>query len=42
MVQLTAHNAFQCWTDAYGIEMRPLVTNLAASGNVAPEDITEA
>lgn len=42
VVQLTAHNAFQYWADAYGIEMRPLVTNLAASGNVAPEDITEA
>ena len=42
VVQLAAHNAFQYIGDRYGVEMRPLVTNLAASGDVTPEDITDA
>ncbi|WP_277553970.1 metal ABC transporter substrate-binding protein [Halobaculum limi] len=42
VVQLAAHNAFQYITDRYGVEMRPLVVNLAASGDVKPSDITEA
>jgi zinc transport system substrate-binding protein len=42
VVQLAAHNAFQYIGDAYGAEMRPLVTNLAASGDVKPSDIVEA
>jgi zinc transport system substrate-binding protein len=42
VVQLAAHNAFQYIGVRYGVEMRPLVTNLAASGDVAPEDIRQA
>jgi zinc transport system substrate-binding protein len=42
VVQLAAHNAFQYIGVAYGVEMRPLVTNLAASGDVSPADITAA
>ncbi|QIO21689.1 metal ABC transporter substrate-binding protein [Haloarcula sp. JP-L23] len=42
VVQLAAHNAFQYIGVAYGVRMRPLVTNLAASGDVKPSDITEA
>jgi zinc transport system substrate-binding protein len=42
VVQLAAHNAFQYIGVRYGVEMRPLVTNLAASGSVAPEDIQQA
>jgi len=42
VVQLAAHTAFQYWTDAYGVEMRPVVTSLAASGNIPPEAIREA
>jgi zinc transport system substrate-binding protein len=42
VVQLAAHNAFQYIGARYGVEMRPLVSNLAASGSVAPEDITQA
>jgi zinc transport system substrate-binding protein len=42
VVQLAAHNAFQYIGVRYGVRMRPLVTNLAASGDVAPEDITQA
>ena len=42
VVQLAAHNAFQYLGVKYGIEMRPLVVNLAASGDVKPSDITEA
>ncbi|TQQ79373.1 metal ABC transporter substrate-binding protein [Halonotius roseus] len=42
VVQLAAHNAFQYIGLRYGVQMRPLVTNLAASGAVAPEDITQA
>jgi zinc transport system substrate-binding protein len=42
VVQLAAHNAFQYIGVRYGVEMRPLVTNLAASGDVKPSDITEA
>ncbi|UTF54956.1 metal ABC transporter substrate-binding protein [Natronosalvus rutilus] len=42
VVQLAAHNAFQYVGVRYGVEMRPLVTNLAASGNVAPSDIVAA
>ncbi|WP_049910060.1 metal ABC transporter substrate-binding protein [Natrinema gari] len=41
-VQLAAHNAFQYWGVRYGAQMEPLVTNLAASGNVKPSDIAEA
>ncbi|MFB6223131.1 MAG: metal ABC transporter substrate-binding protein [Haloarcula sp.] len=42
IVQLAAHNAFQYIGSRYGVEMRPLVVNLAASGDVKPSDITEA
>jgi len=42
VVQLAAHNAFQYIGERYGVEMRPLVSNLAASGDVVPEDITQA
>ena len=42
VVQLAAHNAFQYIGVRYGVEMRPLVTNLAASGDVKPRDITRA
>ncbi|MFC7072745.1 metal ABC transporter substrate-binding protein [Halovenus rubra] len=42
VVQLAAHNAFQYIGARYGVEMRPLVTNLAATGDVAPDDITQA
>lgn len=42
VVQLAAHNAFQYIGVRYGVEMRPLVTNLAASGNVSPADRREA
>jgi zinc transport system substrate-binding protein len=42
VVQLAAHNAFQYIGVRYGVQMRPLVTNLAASGDVKPSDITEA
>ena len=42
IVQLAAHNAFQYVGDRYGVEMRPLVVNLAASGDVKPSDITGA
>ena len=42
VVQLAAHNAFQYIGVRYGVEMRPLVTNLAASGDVKPQDITRA
>ncbi|WP_075938311.1 metal ABC transporter solute-binding protein, Zn/Mn family [Halosegnis longus] len=42
VVQLAAHNAFQYIGVRYDVEMRPLVTNLAASGDVAPEDIRRA
>ncbi|SFR65057.1 metal ABC transporter substrate-binding protein [Halogeometricum limi] len=42
VVQLAAHNAFQYIGARYGVEMRPLVVNLAASGDVKPSDITEA
>jgi zinc transport system substrate-binding protein len=42
VVQLAAHNAFQYIGVRYGVEMRPLVTNLAASGDVATEDIRQA
>jgi zinc transport system substrate-binding protein len=42
IVQLAAHNAFQYIGVRYGAEMRPLVTNLAASGDVKPADIEEA
>lgn len=41
-VQLAAHNAFQYWGGRYGAQMEPLVTNLAASGDVKPSDIREA
>jgi zinc transport system substrate-binding protein len=42
VVQLAAHNAFQYVGERYGVRMRPLVVNLAASGDVKPSDITEA
>ena len=42
VVQLAAHNAFQYIGVRYGVRMRPLVTNLAASGDVKPADIREA
>ena len=42
IVQLAAHNAFQYIGVRYGVEMRPLVTSLAASGDVKPADIREA
>jgi zinc transport system substrate-binding protein len=42
IVQLAAHNAFQYIGTRYGVRMRPLVTNLAASGDVKPADIREA
>ncbi|WP_330633084.1 metal ABC transporter substrate-binding protein [Halocatena halophila] len=42
VTQLAAHNAFQYLGVRYDIEMRPLVVNLAASGDVKPSDITEA
>jgi zinc transport system substrate-binding protein len=42
VVQLAAHNAFQYIGVRYGVEMRPLVVNLAASGDVKPSDITQA
>jgi zinc transport system substrate-binding protein len=42
IVQLAAHNAFQYLGVRYGVRMRPLVTNLAASGDVKPADIREA
>ncbi|WP_435064588.1 metal ABC transporter substrate-binding protein [Halobaculum sp. EA56] len=42
VVQLAAHNAFQYIADRYGVQMRPLVVNLAASGDVKPSDIVEA
>lgn len=42
VVQLAAHNAFQYIGVTYDVEMVPLVTNLAASGDVKPSDITDA
>jgi zinc transport system substrate-binding protein len=42
VVQLAAHNAFQYIGVRYGVRMRPLVTSLAASGDVKPADIREA
>ena len=42
VIQLAAHNAFQYLGVRYGVRMRPLVTNLAASGDVKPADIREA
>ncbi|MEZ3114718.1 metal ABC transporter substrate-binding protein [Halobaculum sp. MBLA0147] len=42
VVQLAAHNAFQYIGLRYGVEMRPLVVNLAASGDVKPSDIVDA
>jgi zinc transport system substrate-binding protein len=42
VIQLAAHNAFQYVGVKYDVEMRPLVVNLAASGDVKPSDITEA
>ncbi|QSW98444.1 metal ABC transporter substrate-binding protein [Haloterrigena alkaliphila] len=42
IVQLAAHNAFQYIGERYGVRMRPLVTNLAASGDVKPADVREA
>jgi zinc transport system substrate-binding protein len=42
VVQLAAHNAFQYLGVRYDVRMRPLVVNLAASGDVKPSDITEA
>ena len=42
VVQLAAHNAFQYIGVKYDVQMRPLVVNLAASGDVKPSDIANA
>jgi zinc transport system substrate-binding protein len=42
VVQLAAHNAFQYIGERYDVQMRPLVVNLAASGDVKPSDIVDA
>jgi zinc transport system substrate-binding protein len=42
VVQLAAHNAFQYLGVRYDVEMRPLVVNLAASGDIKPSDVAEA
>jgi zinc transport system substrate-binding protein len=42
VVQLAAHNAFQYIGVTYDVRMRPLVTNLAASEDIKPSDITDA
>ncbi|GAB3410954.1 metal ABC transporter substrate-binding protein [Haloparvum alkalitolerans] len=42
VVQLAAHNAFGYVSDRYDVEIRPLVVNLAASGDVKPSDIRRA
>jgi len=42
VVQLAAHNAFQYIGVRYGVRMRPIVTNLAASGDVTPADMRGA
>lgn len=42
VVQLAAHNAFQYVGVKYDIRMRPLVVNLASSGDVKPSDIADA
>ncbi|RLM84221.1 zinc ABC transporter substrate-binding protein [Halobellus sp. Atlit-38R] len=42
VVQLAAHNAFQYIGVTYDVQMVPLVTNLAASGDVKPSDIADA
>ncbi|WP_276256718.1 metal ABC transporter substrate-binding protein [Halomontanus rarus] len=42
VIQLAAHNAFQYIGVRYDATMHPLVTNLAASGDVKPSDITDA
>jgi zinc transport system substrate-binding protein len=42
VIQLAAHNAFQYLGVRYDVQMRPLVVNLAASGDIKPSDITEA
>jgi zinc transport system substrate-binding protein len=42
VVQLAAHNAFRYLGERYGVRMRPLVTSLAASGDVKPADVREA
>ena len=42
VVQLAAHNAFQYIGVRYGVRMRPIVTNLAASGDVSPDDMQQA
>jgi len=42
VVQLAAHNAFQYIGVRYGVEMRPIVTNLAVSGDVPPADMRDA
>jgi zinc transport system substrate-binding protein len=42
VIQLAAHNAFQYVADRYDVEMRPLVYNLAASGDVKPADLRRA
>jgi zinc transport system substrate-binding protein len=42
VVQLAAHNAFQYIGVRYGVQMRPLVVNLAASGDVTPDDMAQA
>jgi zinc transport system substrate-binding protein len=42
VVQLAAHNAFQYIGARYGVRMRPIVTNLAASDRVPPKDMQKA
>ena len=42
VVQLAAHNAFQYIGVRYGVQMRPIVTNLAASGDVPAADMRDA
>jgi len=42
VVFLAAHNAFQYVGERYGASVRPLVTNLAATDDVRPEDVRRA
>jgi zinc transport system substrate-binding protein len=42
VIQLASHNAFQYLGARYGVQMRPLVTNLAASEDIRPSDIVTA
>jgi len=42
VVFLAAHNAFEYLRERYGVTVRPLVTNLAASDDVRPADMRRA